>query len=107
MVELRYYRRPGHAQHDSQEYADPAEVAAWEEKDPILTYRTRLLEERWATSTELDAIQAGAVAEIASAAEQALSEPLPEVESAVERVYTNVEMSHPWTRMPQPDPLPT
>ena len=36
LVECRTYRMKGHAEHDAQAYVDPAELAEWREKDPIL-----------------------------------------------------------------------
>jgi len=104
MVELRYYRRKGHAQHDSQDYVDPAEIAEWEEKDPIDRYRARLLEEGWATADELDAIHEKVRAEIGEASDQALSEPVPEGPTALDDVYTDLTVPAPWTRPGSPDP---
>lgn len=104
MVELLYNRRSGHAQHDAQEYVDPAEAAAWEAKDPIDGYRTRLLDEGWATPEELASLQAEVEEEVRLAAEQAVSEPMPEGATAAAGVYTDFQVSHPWTRASEPDP---
>jgi TPP-dependent pyruvate/acetoin dehydrogenase alpha subunit len=104
MVELRYSRRAGHAQHDAQEYVDPDVEAEWEARDPIQLYRTRLIDEQWATTAELDAIHAEVVEVVRAASEQALSEPHPEGASGVTDVYTDLQVSHPWTRAADPDP---
>jgi TPP-dependent pyruvate/acetoin dehydrogenase alpha subunit len=104
MVELRYYRRLGHAQHDPQEYVDPAELAAWAERDPIELYRRRLLENGWATEEELGALDADAFERCRDAAERAAAEPVPEGLDAVDDVYTDVDLPMPWTRSATPDP---
>lgn len=104
MIELRYYRRRGHAQHDAQEYVDPAEIAEWEQRDPIALYRARLLAEAWATEEELAAIEREAHQRCLEAAEEAITEPLPEGPEAVDDVYTDVRLPHPWTRAVNPDP---
>lgn len=104
MVELRYYRLAGHAQHDGQEYVDPDELKKWEARDPIALFRDRLLAEEFATGDELDTLTDGAFEEARMAAEQALSESAPEGPSALENVYTDLEVRPPWTRMAAPDP---
>ena len=53
MIELNYFRRKGHAQHDPQDYVDPALIRAWEKKDPLDLYRSRLLKNEWASEEEL------------------------------------------------------
>jgi pyruvate dehydrogenase E1 component alpha subunit/2-oxoisovalerate dehydrogenase E1 component alpha subunit len=104
MVELRYFRRRGHAQHDPQEYVDPAVLAEWESRDPIDLYRARLLFAGWASDEELSDLADEAAERCRVAAEQAIGEPLPPGPEAVEDVYSNVSLPHPWTRAPEPDP---
>lgn len=105
MVELCYFRRRGHAQHDPQEYVDPALLAQWEQRDPIRRYRERLLADGWATEDELAALEAEAFEQCRVAAEQAIAEPLPDGDDAVEGVYTDVTLPHPWTRAVEPRPI--
>lgn len=104
LVELLYFRRRGHAQHDPQDYVDPAVIAEWEKKDPLDTYRARLLGEGWADEAEVDAAWQDAVNACAAAADVAVSEPLPEGPDAIDDVYTDVTIPRPWTRRPDPDP---
>jgi len=104
LLEMRTYRRRGHAQHDPQDYVPPEEIEAWEANDPIDRYRARLNREGWAESSELDAIALEVEDECRVAAEQAVEEPVPEGVEALERVYTDVTISPPWTRMPATDP---
>jgi len=104
MVELRYFRRRGHAQHDPHDYVDPALIAKWEEKDPIDRFRSRMLQHGWATEEELAAIEAETFERCQVAAERGISEPFPDGPNAVDDVYTDVTMPHPWTRAGTPDP---
>ncbi|MBW3534208.1 MAG: thiamine pyrophosphate-dependent dehydrogenase E1 component subunit alpha [Gemmatimonadetes bacterium] len=104
MVELRYYRRKGHAQHDAQEYVDPQELAKWEARDPIDQFRRRMLEEGWATEDEIAALEEEALRVVGEAADQAIEEPAPRAEEALENVYADVRTPVPWTRLAEPDP---
>lgn len=104
MVELRYFRRLGHAQHDPQEYVDPALIAEWEKKDPLDQYRARLLTNKWASEAELDAIDEEVFEACRAAAESVIDEPRPVGSDAVDDVYTDVRVPHPWTRSDAPDP---
>ena len=83
---------------------DPDELKKWEARDPIALFRDRLLAEEFATGDELDTLTDGAFEEARMAAEQALSESAPEGPSALENVYTDLEVRPPWTRMAAPDP---
>lgn len=104
MVELRYFRRRGHAQHDAQEYVDPALIAEWEAKDPLDGYRARLLQEGWAAPGELDDIDAEVDEACQDAVDAALAEPEPQGPEAREEVYTDVTTLSPWTRLDVPTP---
>jgi pyruvate dehydrogenase E1 component alpha subunit/2-oxoisovalerate dehydrogenase E1 component alpha subunit len=104
LVELRYFRRLGHAQHDPQEYVDPAVIAEWERHDPLDAFRARLLANDWATEDEVAEIELDAFERCRVAAEQAIDEPVPSGPDAVDDVYTNVPLPHPWTRADTPRP---
>lgn len=104
LIELRTYRRKGHAQHDPQDYVPNEELDEWEKRDPILQFLTRLLSEQWATGEELATMVQKAEDVAKEAAEQAVGEPLPEPETANEQVYTDFVAPVPWTRHPEPDP---
>ena len=104
MIELNYFRRKGHAQHDPQDYVDPVVIRAWEKKDPLDLYRSRLLHNEWASEEELMVIEEQTFEECRVAAEAAIAEPYPEGSEAVLGVYTDVAMPHPWTRSNSPDP---
>lgn len=105
MVEMRYYDRDGHAQHENQEGVEPNELKAWEGRDPVERFGERLLAEGWATQDTLGALGARAEDEVRVAAEQALGEPAPEGAYALDAVFTDGSAETPWTRLETPDPL--
>ena len=104
LIEMQYYRRKGHAQHDPQDYVDPEEIRAWEARDPITSFQTRVLESGWATSEEVEAIRTRVEDEIRQAADEAISEDLPEGADALLDVYTDSGAPDLWTRGPSADP---
>jgi len=89
LLEMRTYRRRGHAQHDPQDYVPPEEIEAWAANDPIDRYRERLTREGWADAVELDRVVSESEKACLEAAEQAVAEPSPEGEEALERVYAS------------------
>ena len=104
LIELRTFRRLGHAQHDAMEYMDKAELAEWEAKDPIVRFRQRLLDEGWSDAGELDAIDREVYDRVAADAEQAMAEPLPAPAAALDGVYTDHVQRAPWPRRTPVDP---
>lgn len=100
MVELRYYRIAGHAQHDDQEYVDPDELEHWRARDPLARFRERLLADGRATPEELGELEEAAFEEARAAADRALSESVPDATAALKGVYTDVAARPPWTRAP-------
>ncbi len=98
MVELRYFRRLGHAQHDSQDYVDADVLRRWEERDPLSRSRARLLEQGIVTEEELERLCGEVEAEVRGAADRAVAEPTPVGERALAPVYTDRSVPVPWTR---------
>ncbi len=70
LVEAVTYRHGGHSRADPGKYRPDDEVKAWLARDPIPTYRARLIE-AGADATTLDAIEAEEAAAIAAAEEEA------------------------------------
>ena len=104
LLELVTFRRRGHAQHDPQDYVPREELEHWEARDPIDLFHRRLLEQGWAVPHELEEVAARAYRKAEEAAEQALAEPLPEGGTAVDGIYTDMQVPGPWTRLPDPRP---
>lgn len=104
LLEVLTYRRKGHAEHDGQTYVPAGELEEWEARDPVDRYRRTVVEQEWATSEELDAID-GEVRDVVEAARAAAeASPLPEPETALHEVYGDRATRAPWTRLPEPDP---
>ncbi len=86
-VEGKTYRYRGHYEGDPMVYRTKEEMAEWRQRDPISTFRQRLLEAGVAAEAELDAIEAAVQAELDEAVEFAANSPQPQPESALEGVY--------------------
>lgn len=90
LIEVKTYRRKGHAEHDDQHYVPKDELDWWaRENDPIDRYTRRLVESEWATEDELQQIDAAARTEIDRATDACIDEPLPAGDSALGGVYAD------------------
>jgi pyruvate dehydrogenase E1 component alpha subunit/2-oxoisovalerate dehydrogenase E1 component alpha subunit len=106
LLELRTYRRKGHAQHDPQLYVPPEEIRAWEERDPIDLFRGKLLGEGWAREGEVRRLEVAAETEMREEAERAVGDPPPSGVGTLTEVYTDLPTQPPWTR-PIPPGFPS
>ena len=64
LTDVLTYRFAGHSPSDSSSYRTKEEIAAWEEVDPIVTYRLQLIEAGLATAEECDALHAKVVEQL-------------------------------------------
>src|SRR6056297_3804938 len=85
LIEAKTYRHGGHSRADPGQYRPPEEVAAWLERDPMPTYRQRLLQ-GGVNEAVLDEIDAQARSDVDAATEDARASEPPEINAA----YTNV-----------------
>jgi pyruvate dehydrogenase E1 component alpha subunit len=76
MIEAKTYRHGGHSRADPGKYRPDEELAEWLAKDPILRYRTRLLE-AGVSENELRSIEVNVDADIDRATEEAKSGGVP------------------------------
>ena len=89
-VEVKTYRRKGHAEHDDQSYQPKDEIERWaKENDPVDRYVKQLLTNDWADEQDLKDIDDTVRDEIDQATDACVNEPLPEPESALPGVYAN------------------
>lgn len=86
LIEAHTFRMDGHAVHDGAEYVPAERRAAWADLDPIDRQKARLLA-LGVTAEELDDLHAGCAAEVVTAVEQAVAEPLPDPASLTDGVY--------------------
>ena len=100
VIEVKTYRRKGHAEHDDQHYVPTDELDWWaKENDPVDRYVKRLLQSEWVEERELQAIDEQAKAEIDQATDACVDEPLPPGDSALEGVYAHPPVLTPhWYR---------
>ena len=89
-VEVKTYRRKGHAEHDDQHYVPKEELERWaRENDPIDRYSKRLLDSGWAEQADLKDIDERVRAGVDAATDACVDEPAPEPESALPAVYAS------------------
>lgn len=82
LIEFKTYRFSGHSKSDAGKYRPPDEVVKWQERDPLRTWRLRLLEEG-ATEADVTTIEASVDAEMEAAVRFALDSPYAEDEAQV------------------------
>jgi TPP-dependent pyruvate/acetoin dehydrogenase alpha subunit len=89
-VEVKTYRRKGHAEHDDQHYVPKEELDWWaKENDPVDRYVKQLVQHEWVEQRELKAIDDRVKMEIDQATDACIGEPLPPGESALGGVYAD------------------
>jgi acetoin:2,6-dichlorophenolindophenol oxidoreductase subunit alpha len=93
LIEAVTYRHGGHSRADPAKYRDPEEVREWMEKDPLVTYRARLVA-RGVDEALLDAADAEADTDIEAATAEAVAGAWPDHD----RLSTNVwaDGGHAW-----------
>jgi pyruvate dehydrogenase E1 component alpha subunit/2-oxoisovalerate dehydrogenase E1 component alpha subunit len=89
-IEVKTYRRKGHAEHDDQSYVPPGELERWaRENDPVDRYVQQLLQQGWVEPEDLAAIDASVREEVDRATDACAEERLPAPESALPGVYAD------------------
>ena len=89
-IEVKTYRRKGHAEHDDQHYVPKGELESWaRENDPVDRYVKQLLHHGWAEEQDLKDIDERVRGEIDEATDACVEEPLPPPDSALGGVYAN------------------
>ncbi len=88
LVEAKTYRFMGHYVGDPQTYRSKEEVEQWKQRDPIVTFRKRVVEAGQVTAADLDAVDAEIAREMKAAVQFARESPEPEVESALQDIFT-------------------
>ncbi len=99
-IEVKTYRRKGHAEHDDQSYVPKDEVERWAtSNDPVDRYVQRLLTHEWVDEQDLKDIDAATRDEVDQATDACLNDPLPEPATALEQVYLDPPAALPlWYR---------
>ena len=89
-IEAKTYRHRGHYEGDPMVYRDKAELEEWRRRDPIATFRQRLLDERLAVAEEIAAVEQQIQALLDEAVEFAAASPLPDPGSVLDGVYADI-----------------
>jgi pyruvate dehydrogenase E1 component alpha subunit/2-oxoisovalerate dehydrogenase E1 component alpha subunit len=89
-VEVKTYRRKGHAEHDDQSYQPPEELEWWaKENDPLDRYTKQLLENGWSEEPELADVDRTVKDEVDQATDACFNDPLPAPQTALPGVYAH------------------
>src|SRR6267142_5430792 len=89
-IEVKTYRRKGHAEHDDQHYVAKDVLERWsKENDPVDRYVQRLLTGEMVAEADLKEIDDRVRVEVDQATDACVDEPLPAAESALPGVYVD------------------
>ena len=89
LVESVTYRWFGHSTSDPGKYRTKEEVDSWKKKDPILKFRSYLVDNNLASAQELDELDVQSKTAVEDAVKFALNSPEPSYESAFEDVFAD------------------
>ena len=88
-LEIRTYRYKGHSMSDAQHYRTKDEVADYQKIDPILTAKEVIVKKKWATDSEIQAIDARVKELVAECVQFAEESPYPSAEELWQHVYVD------------------
>ena len=88
-LEIRTYRYKGHSMSDAQHYRTKDEVADYQKIDPILTAKEVIVKKKWATDSEIQAIDARVKELVAECVQFAEESPYPSSEELLQHVYVD------------------
>jgi len=92
LIECKTYRQKGHHIGDpGNAYRLKKELEAWKKRDPIKTFKARLIEEKFATQEELKNLEGEARQLVKTAVQFAENSPFPEPEEAYQDLFYETE----------------
>lgn len=94
LIEVKTYRRKGHAEHDDQRYVSKEELETWEARDPVARYERWLLEQGVVDRQQLDQIDARVRSKLDAAVDEAEKAPMPEPRTALDDVWSTPRWPH-------------
>jgi pyruvate dehydrogenase E1 component alpha subunit/2-oxoisovalerate dehydrogenase E1 component alpha subunit len=104
LIEVKTYRRKGHAEHDDQRYVPKEELEWWEARDPLDRYARWLAEEGVAGEEHLQKIEARLKEKLDRAVAEAEAAPMPDPKFALDNVWSTPRWTeahpnfHDWTK---------
>jgi len=87
LIEAKTYRFRGHFEGDSGTYRPKEEIEEWLKRDPLKSFKEKLLEMKLLTEKKADEIDQEMLAEIDQAVKFAQESPFPEPEETLENVF--------------------
>ena len=98
LIEVQTYRHGGHSRADPGKYRPDEEVAEWMKRDPVVTYRQRLLD-AGIDASSLDAIDAEVTARVDNAEETARNSAPPSLDISPRPTFGLMEAHHGATKL--------
>jgi acetoin:2,6-dichlorophenolindophenol oxidoreductase subunit alpha len=89
-IEAKTYRQRGHYEGDPQVYRTQEEIKKWKRHDPILLFKSSLIESGLIDDGDLEEIQGEVITQLDQAVGFAADAPKPEPEDARAGVYDNI-----------------
>lgn len=93
-LEIKTYRYRGHSMSDPASYRTKEELAEYKDKDPLETTKITILKNKFATESELDAIEEEIIKQVEESVTFAEESPLPDASLLFRDVY--VEDDYPY-----------
>jgi pyruvate dehydrogenase E1 component alpha subunit/2-oxoisovalerate dehydrogenase E1 component alpha subunit len=87
LIEVKTYRRKGHAEHDDQRYVPREELERWEARDPVDRYRRFLVREGTLTDAQAERIDDRVKEKLDEAVAEAEAAPMPDPGAVLEDVW--------------------
>jgi TPP-dependent pyruvate/acetoin dehydrogenase alpha subunit len=87
LIECKTFRMTGHSAHDPADYVPKQLFSEWEDRCPIRRIEQRLIDERWASKEDIEAIHARIRRETDEAIEWAEKSPHPDPAELLDGVY--------------------
>ena len=87
LLECKTFRMTGHSAHDAAHYVPAGMFDEWGKLDPIVRLQSKMLENRWATAEELEAVHKRIHNEIDEAVAWAEKSPFPDASTLLDDVY--------------------
>jgi pyruvate dehydrogenase E1 component alpha subunit len=91
LLEMRSYRYRGHSVIDPARYRSEADVKAWASSDPLIRFRTQLLDAGVLTEAAVKAAEAEVEAVVEAAVMFADESPFPDVSTLFDNLYYEPE----------------
>jgi pyruvate dehydrogenase E1 component alpha subunit len=87
LLEFRTYRYKGHSMSDPQKYRTKEEVEQYKQRDPIEQVRKTILDNKIATTADLEAIEAKVNAQVEESVKFAEESKFPDPSEALKDIY--------------------